>query len=227
LDNKPTVLVQWLAVGSGTISLLEKSAYYGCKDSSFQSITIGNTVPPNISGNYDVCINNMEIYTTIPVEGYTYKWSVQNGTILGIDNSDTVRVQWVKSGSGVISLYVINSSTGFADSAKQTITVYSLPTPKIIGLTTADQGSSAHYSVQGNLGSKFKWLVSGGSILNGGNLPDLNVQWGNSSAGQLNVSETTKENCVDSSSLNISLSPVDVQESGYGASDCLTFSRIR
>jgi hypothetical protein len=207
-NHQPSIQVQWLSAGSGTISLAITLDSTGYKDSSYKAITI-NQLPatPLLFGTSSSCVNKIETYSTSQIKGFTLKWSVVEGLIVSDDNQPDVQVRWLSEPSGTITLvktvaYPYNSCSS---STFQIINVYALPAPAISGATTAVKNTSEHYSVNNNQGSKFKWSVIGGSISGSDSSSEVDILWGNGNSGILTAKETNSNNCTDSSIITVSL----------------------
>jgi photosystem II stability/assembly factor-like uncharacterized protein len=62
-------------------------------------LTILNKSVPVITGENTVCAGVNTIYSTPENPGYSYKWMVTNGTIVGPDNNPQVNIIWSSSGN--------------------------------------------------------------------------------------------------------------------------------
>jgi hypothetical protein len=97
------------------------------------------------------------------------------------------------------------------------VKVNPLPTPIIKGADSTSIDTTEHYTVQLNQGSAYKWCVQGGQIKGMTILSYVDIIWGNGKSGKLHVTETTKDGCIDSSSINVTLitppPPNDVNDS--------------
>lgn len=65
-----------------------------------------NILPNNIIGDTIVHINDTSTFSTTFLKDYQYTWLVQNGTILGKTDSNSITIQWGPlKGSGFVSAY--------------------------------------------------------------------------------------------------------------------------
>ncbi|MFA6572222.1 MAG: T9SS type A sorting domain-containing protein, partial [Bacteroidota bacterium] len=92
------------------------------------------------------------------------------------------------------------------------ISLYSLPTAEINGAQTAVQGTSENYNVNGTQTSKFKWIAQGGQITSVDTSSEITILWGNGTSGKVKLTETSPDNCIDSTEINVLLIVSDVEE---------------
>ncbi len=62
---------------------------------------------PVISGTATACINGYFTYSTPPIAGATYLWTVNSGVIISGQGTPTIQVQWSASGTGNVSVTVL------------------------------------------------------------------------------------------------------------------------
>jgi len=79
------------------------------------TITVETVAPPTILGPATVCNPSTTTYTITDPVGYTFLWTVTNGTIVGSDTNSTVDVLWDVAGPGSVSV-LITSGIGCSNS---------------------------------------------------------------------------------------------------------------
>lgn len=138
----------------------------------------------------------------------------------------TFRVNGIPKQSGPTSTYttsalldnqtvdvVVTSPTGCsAISTGITNTVYSLPSPAIVGSTAiCGLPATTVYTVPFNAGHTYAWSVTGGTISSGNGTNIITVDWSTVGAGTVGVLETiTATGCSASNTINVSKGPASV-----------------
>ena len=62
------------------------------------------TLSISVSGNGDVCVDNIETYSIPAIEGTTYQWNVTGGTILSGQGTNSITVLWYGGTEGVVNV---------------------------------------------------------------------------------------------------------------------------
>ena len=107
--------------------------------------------------------------------------------------------------------YTYSDSNSCVDSVVLTTEVFPQPNPVITGPLSVSNVGAYSYSASGMGGSSFSWIATGGSLLNtNGNQTD--VQWGPGFFGTLQITETTTNGCLDSSSITVDIISVGIGE---------------
>ena len=91
--------------GTYTVMLIVENECH-CKDTSYATIVVANSVGPEIYCISTVCPGTTVKYLTNAQNCGTYAWSVTNGTIIGPSNDSVLTVQWGSVGPGSITLGV-------------------------------------------------------------------------------------------------------------------------
>ncbi len=124
-----------------------------------------------------------------------YKWDFGDG-FLSSKLLDTHR--YVNHGTFVPSLSG-RYKTGSCNSTKSIVLkVLEIPTgQQITGTRSAPAGSIEAYNANNVIGSTYKWIITGGKQLTGGNSSSITVQWDSTgtSVGEVRVAEINNLNC--------------------------------
>ncbi len=109
------------------------------------------------------------------------------------------------------TLYELIVTDGKNDTVRGTVLVRveELPKPEIEGKTQVCVFTNENYSIKNyDSTSVLQWMVSGG-ILNGSNSgKTINVSWSGGTGGLIELIETNKAGCIDSTSLIVKLVPI-------------------
>ncbi len=168
-----------------------------------------------ISGQANVCKSlNTINYTVNPISYATsYIWTLPSGEIdTTITNSITISFDSTSS-SGYIKAKGLNIC-GSGGEISKFINVYNSPDiPTIIGLSNLQPFTTSIYSVNEQMGKTYHWTVTNGNILNGLGTNFINVQWGNTGIGQLNiiVSDSSFPYCSSATTLNINIGNIGIE----------------
>lgn len=79
-----------------------------------------------------LCMNESYPYGVSGDSSYIYDWIVDGGTIVTGQGTQNIRVQWTRSGIGIIKLNVFDPATGCAKSGQNQTVVMPLPTPAVV-----------------------------------------------------------------------------------------------
>jgi gliding motility-associated-like protein len=97
-----------LTAGTYTVQVAIKGA--NCESTKVPiKITVNAEPKPVVdpTGAQEVCLGQSHTYqvtTDNTASGYTYKWEVTNGTIVGVDNAAEVTVKWEALGTGTLKV---------------------------------------------------------------------------------------------------------------------------
>lgn len=109
------IQVTWNANASGSVSILQTNTITGCIKVNAKNIVILPLPNPSIVGNLTVCASTNAInfyeynYSTTPVAGNIYFWTVTNGTITTGQSTNQITVRW-NSGSPSGTIRVTQTS---------------------------------------------------------------------------------------------------------------------
>jgi len=95
---------------------------------------------------------------------------------------------------------------------KENFTPFAVSLPVIAGLQSALKGSLQSYQVVKNPGSVYNWTITNGTQSSGGNTNAITVTWGNTSAGEVNVTEQVNTQCSSASKITVTLSSTDIAD---------------
>ncbi|MCX7736708.1 MAG: SBBP repeat-containing protein [Candidatus Kapabacteria bacterium] len=163
---------------------------------------------PQITGEFFVCPFNSYIYRANEING-TYKWLVENGTIIGSSTNQQVEVVWNNPNyNGTIKLIETNEGE-CTDSISNTVIVFDLPKPTVYGdeeLCLNQEGdyfayisSGEFFAFKQNDTHTFKWVADdGGTIIGPSNEEDVKVLWHKAGLRTIKVIVTDLWGCADS-----------------------------
>lgn len=110
-NTENTITVDWTEAGTGFVNLVETNEF-GCSENSSYEVTLNSAPAPSITGNAAVCANTTgAVYSTPVVEGNTYSWVAEGGTISAGNNSNEVTVDWGGNGTGSLTLVETNAAS--------------------------------------------------------------------------------------------------------------------
>ena len=160
----------------------------GCVDTATTSTSVDLHAGPPVVCVGPVCAGAQEVYSTTPVGGVSYHWTITGGTITagGTLNDNTVAVTWGNGAMGTVSLYLTGPGTYC-----QVATTRNVP---LVGGALAIQGSATPclyntvtYSTDIIPGGVYTWSATTGSIISGQGTNQIQVQFYSSTAGTISV----------------------------------------
>jgi len=126
-QGEKKVIIQWFTEGNGKIQLVHYNSKTGCSNIITKYIKIISNPDIKISGSKDACIEMVYTYSVNDSTEYYYKWIVDNGDIIGLDNKYFVNIIWHKEGINFIRLQTINKNNNLKDTITLSVNVHSLP----------------------------------------------------------------------------------------------------
>lgn len=87
----------------------------GCDSLVFTFATFHGFTPPVISGNDGVNAYHSESYTVPSVSGHVYTWTVTGGNIVSGNGTDSICVQWLGMGNGIVVVSESDSQCEYVD----------------------------------------------------------------------------------------------------------------
>lgn len=201
-----SINVDWGGNGAGSLSLTQTTPE-GCDTTVTLAVTIQPRPDPSITGPDTVCaFSNGVNYATLNVPGNTYNWSVTGGTIASGQGSSSINVDWGSAGAGTVA---VNESSPLGCDTTEVLNVTILPNPQtqITGPASVCEFSTQQYSATNIPGDSYVWTVSGGNILSGQGTPNLDVDWGSSGSGSVQLTQITTLGCDTTILLNVTIHP--------------------
>jgi hypothetical protein len=124
--------VMFTSGASGWVSVTETVTATGCAVTTSNFIITLTDVPsPVVTGPASICINTTQTYSTPDVPGHSYLWTLPSGggSIVGVNNTATVQVNWTNSGPYTVSVTETGSSS---ESDTLDVTVNPLPSINLV-----------------------------------------------------------------------------------------------
>lgn len=180
------VVVNWGAVGSGNVKLIETKAD-NTKDSVEQCIEIipsptanFSTLPTIVGGTINVCLQQPINFTDLSLGATSWFWDFGDGnTFIG---QYPPAHSYSLSGSYVVTL-IVKNDCNCSDTLKVNVEVDALPGPEIECPSVVCEGDTAVYTTSANC-TNYIWTVTGGTIISSPlNSNSIVVVWGNGSSG--------------------------------------------
>jgi hypothetical protein len=145
----------------------------------------------NISGIKNVCENNTYRYSSSDISGLTYKWTVENGSIVGPDDARDVVINWIQKGTGTVTLnYTLDNSCNVTK--KYEVLIGDDYENVIEGQTEVCVNEEIFYNSVIQTG-KFEWGLTGGEFVGGTNDYLVRIKWINSGKNNIELTHTNNE----------------------------------
>ena len=128
--------------GSYSIEVMDVN---GCRGGSAPlSIVVHPQPEARVTGPGQVCVDGVAGYLASPEGAYTYDWTVTGGVIESGGGTRAPQIRWIRTGTALLHLRVVDVSSGCADTASMLVTItdgYS-PQVRIGGDTVFCEGGS-------------------------------------------------------------------------------------
>lgn len=192
------VTVKWTGTINGTLKFREISQY-GCPGEwkNFDISISSSPATPVFTGKDTVCLSgNNEIYNISNFSsGISYKWMVQNGSIIA-NNNKSITVFWNIKGNQKIKVVAANIQGCLSDTGTINVNVRK-PQPIIFGpKSICPNSKNVLYRCKGNDGSYYNWSVTGGVLSSANGNDKVLINWGNAQPGKVKVVETDRFACI-------------------------------
>lgn len=186
VSTATNVLVNWGAIGIGTVSLVETDIL-GHKDSIAICIEIikspkalFSTLPPDLGGVVNVCRNQALNFTDHSINAVSWFWDFGDGNTFSGQSPPSH--PYPNSGTYTVSL-IVHNACNCADTMTMQIEVDSKPGPAIDCPSVVCEGDTAVYSTKA-ICNPYSWSVTGGTIISSPlNSNTLVVVWGSGATG--------------------------------------------
>ena len=123
-------------------------------------VTVNPPAPPDsIMGPFLICQTSNGVYSVNTFPGYTYAWTVTNGTILSGQGTGSISVNWPNVGAGTVSVIGLSDCGCPSVSIDTAVTILAAPVADAGNDTTICLGDSVLIggSPTGPLGTTFLW----------------------------------------------------------------------
>ncbi|MES2590242.1 MAG: peptidoglycan DD-metalloendopeptidase family protein [Bacteroidota bacterium] len=181
---------------SGTYRLRAKSAA-GCWSSNCAAVSVlVNPDPsPSISGQNSVCSNSNGVAYSVINTGNNFSWTINGGTIVSGQNTNSITVNWAAPGNGTLSITETNPSSNCFATASLNVNIGSNlnPTISVNGPLTFCQGGNVMLDASAGFNS-YLWS-------NGDTTQIINV----TTNGTYSVTVTGINGCVGTSASPVSV----------------------
>ncbi len=188
-QNTNSIEVNWSTDGIGEVIVLEvdSSSTSNCTNADTIQVLIEPIPAPVVSGIDTVCVDEIQNYTT-PASGNNFTWTVNGGTLISGQNTNSIQVEWNIAGTGEVILEEINPLVSCPVIDTLLVDVNAIPTPAITGIDTVCTDQAIAYSVVDS-GNQFTWTVNGGSVASGQGTNSVEVIWDTPGAGSILIEE--------------------------------------
>jgi hypothetical protein len=195
---------------SGDITLTLHASNQACAASTSSVLLTVRPMPnPFVTGDFSVCEGSTDvIYSTPLTEGNTYEWLVEGGTITEGEGTNSIKVNWVNSGTGMISL-LEKSPFDCSSLLEHPITIHEAPAPEITGADSYCKGETGTLSTAYANAHSYSWDGGGATITSGQNTNEVTFNWENAGTYTISVLETIlSSQCSNSDSYLITVNTV-------------------
>lgn len=197
-DTTSSINVTGLTAAGSPYQYIVTGTINTCSSADTITVTVNPTPTTGpIIGSIATCDSATGLAYSVTPPGGNYTWTISNGTIVTGQGTPNITVNWDSAGTGILS--VVDTNTFGCPGIVQSINVTINPLPVTSAISGPDsvcENSAVTYFVSPNAGSTYNWSVTNGSIIGTGTSNVLNVQWGTSGVGVLQVNETNAAGCT-------------------------------
>ncbi len=220
------IQVYFWATGSTAVSVAVSHEILSCTASP--SLTVTPLQPFSIYGPATACTSVPATYTTSQTGNFN--WTVQGGTIVSGNSTETISVLWNTAGTYSVSA---NINTGFCNTTAQTTVSVVKPIKETIqGNNQACIGSTQTYFISPNETS-YTWSAgSGGTIVGNGNSNSVQITWATAGNDTATVIYSNINGCPDTAYYIVNIATAAVPDftgdtvTCYGSNETFSFTPV-
>ena len=164
----------------------------------------------NISGNHNICYDEIYTYRVPLTPGMEYSWRIEGGEIVD-ENNNVIQVQW--STAETKGELILETKTNCLPPHNQTfeVNIHLFPQPNIREETIACKGIKKKYSsLLTGSNNQIHWQIKGGKILSQTSINDLSeveVVWEDIGEAELIIYEEAEQACFNYDTLRVTVYP--------------------
>lgn len=150
-----------------------------------------------VTGPISVCPNiNGLPYSATLLNGYSYNWTVNGGTIASGQGTNEITVDWSNTNDNAsvvleaISDFACTTEISYSVKINQKLEPSTPEGPEFV--CYSDLASEQTYSTPRTPGSDYFWHITNGSITSGDGTNEVTVLWNGSGTGELYFTESTR-----------------------------------
>jgi gliding motility-associated-like protein len=141
-----------------------------------------------ISGPAEVCTGDSPVTYSVVNSGNTFTWSVNGGTIISGNGTNSINVAWSTTGNGDAGVSVYETSCTRGLTVNLPVIIHTVQPASISGSAIVPENTQGSvYSVPERPGYIYQWSVTGGNQVSGGNTGSITVDWGPVGMGSVSV----------------------------------------
>jgi hypothetical protein len=127
-QNTSQITVSWDPAGNGSVTVTQTNTATLCYKTATTEVIVNPDPVPSVTGSDVECKGATDVaYSTSPVEGDSYGWTVTGGAITSGQETNEIMVTWDTPGIGNVSVLETILSTGCQASSSRDVTVIPLP----------------------------------------------------------------------------------------------------
>jgi gliding motility-associated-like protein len=141
-----------------------------------------------ITGPAEVCTGDSPVTYSVVNSGNTYTWSVNGGTILGGNGTNTINVAWDTGSNGNAGVSVYETSCTRSVTVNLPVIINTIGPASVSGAINVPENTMGSvYSVTERTGYSYHWNITGGTQVSGGDSGSITVDWGPAGMGSVSV----------------------------------------
>lgn len=188
------VRINWGGIGDGIVKMVEINSAGCAGDTNYFYVHKTRSLLDTLFGSPTVCPNLRGVnYYVIPREGASYRWVVEGGTLRSGNNTPSIIVDWGDEGIGYVKVVETLKWGCKGDTVRYRVN----KSHNLGGMTPVGDDSvcefstKVRYEVIYTIGSTYHWTVNGGAITGDANRNWIEVNWGATGNGYVEVFETS------------------------------------
>lgn len=208
-----------------TLTVSGAGACLGSQDIDVLTLTINPLPSPAIIGDFNLCLNATETYST-EAGMSAYNWNVVGGTIVSGTGTNTIDVLWTTAGTQSLSVNYTNSNSCSATvPTSQNVTVHNAPAPDLSINTTltcenSDLLLDGNPSGGSNVFTDHLWTGTGAVYLSGTSTQNVTFNSDTPGTYQLTYTVTDNNGCVGFDNMTLTVTDGPSVYAGADATLC-------
>lgn len=205
-----SISIHWNKGELGRVWLRKTNIETDCRDTTDLNVVI-NPIPENlIEGPDIVCKEDIVSFKASTLKsGIINEWLVSDGTILGVNDKDSVIVSWLSGSTSTITLIQSIATTGCSNTFTKEVYLKDKPIAEILsGDFTVCIDDIKSYTSDDDFEASYIWEVENGEIVGDGNKNEVDISWNIAGVGKLAlIKKIVLSGCSDTLIKDIDISP--------------------
>ncbi len=186
-DSSEVALISWNLSGQKLLTLIRTDTISFCSDTNTINIEINPLPNTEITGTFNVLINNEYEYSVPAMPNTKYYWIVEGGEIVTGVNQPKLKVIWKNIKDARLTVIAESLESGCIDTNSVKINSYEFDEIDIQGELSVCESDTLIYRTEKNSKYKYKWKTNNCTIIDDSKETELIVSFSKSGIARIEL----------------------------------------